>query len=198
MMRALSMLLLVAIGGCGDSGAAAPSCDELTQEFDEAAKSNGCTVDADCAWIADGCFREPLCDTFVNVSVAAAARQYLAQAQGVCACATCTAQAAACNAGVCGPKTIPDGASCVRDSDCAQTATAAPNGAFGARVCAYKIADGCAATGRCATIPSPTCASFTELCGCDGSPVRAGSCFYADGYAGGPTTGATLCADGGV
>lgn len=79
------------------------------------------------------------------------------------------------------------GQPCVRNDDC-------PSAAF---VCAFKIADGCAATGHCAPIPMPTCASFTELCGCDGSPVRAGGCFYADGYAGGPTTGASFCADDG-
>ncbi|HEY2746893.1 MAG TPA: hypothetical protein VGL86_19860 [Polyangia bacterium] len=92
---------------------------------------------------------------------------------------------------------VPDGAPCIRDSDCEPTPEPAPNGAFGARVCAYKIADGCAATGHCASLPSPTCASFTELCGCDGNPVRAGACFYADGYAGGPTTGASVCGDDG-
>ncbi len=81
------------------------------------------------------------------------------------------------------------GEPCVVDDDC-------PGPSF---VCAYKIADGCAAKGHCAPVPEPTCASFTILCGCDGSQVRGGGCFYADGYAGGPTTGATFCShDGGA
>lgn len=79
------------------------------------------------------------------------------------------------------------GEPCLTDNDC-------PSASF---VCAYKVADGCAAKGHCAPLPMPTCASFTELCGCNGSPVRAGGCFYADGYAGGATTGATFCPDDG-
>lgn len=65
-------------------------------------------------------------------------------------------------------------------------------------LCAYKIADGCAAKGHCAHVAEPTCASITELCGCDGKMVPSGACFYADGYAGGPTTGAKVCGDGGI
>jgi hypothetical protein len=81
-----------------------------------------------------------------------------------------------------------DAPSCVRDQDCGS-----PN-----QHCVYKIADGCAATGHCAARPSgPTCASIVLLCGCDGTMVGSGSCQYPDGYAGGPTTGASLCTDGG-
>jgi hypothetical protein len=79
------------------------------------------------------------------------------------------------------------GGDCVTDRDC-------PSPSF---VCAYKIGDGCAAKGHCAPLPMPTCASFTPLCGCDGTQVRAGSCFYESGYASGPTTGATFCPDDG-
>ena len=81
------------------------------------------------------------------------------------------------------------GEPCVTDSDC-------PSASL---VCAYPLADGCAAKGHCAAVPTPTCASFTVLCGCDGSQVRGGGCFYADGYAGGPTTGghAPNCSDDG-
>ncbi|HZS40105.1 MAG TPA: hypothetical protein VFF06_24915 [Polyangia bacterium] len=84
------------------------------------------------------------------------------------------------------------GGPCVVDTDCPSTSTEF-------FVCAYKIADGCSAHGRCAPIHVPTCASFIELCGCDGSKVRSGSCMYQDGYAGGPTTGSPgpTCGDGG-
>jgi len=81
------------------------------------------------------------------------------------------------------------GAPCKTNTDC-------PSNLF---VCAYKIADGCSAVGHCAPVSTPTCASITELCGCDGNPVPSGACFYAAGYAGGPTTGEPLgaCADAG-
>ncbi len=81
------------------------------------------------------------------------------------------------------------GGPCVRDTDC-------PSNEYG---CGYKIADGCSAIGHCARIPSPTCGAIIILCGCDGSEVRSGACFYADGFAGGPTTGASSlsCHDGG-
>ena len=95
------------------------------------------------------------------------------------------------------------GGPCVTDSDCpAGSRVDLGNGGFGvvAWVCSYKIADGCAAKGQCTQLPSPTCASFEELCGCDGQVVRSGPCFYASGYAGGPTTGAAApaCSDGGI
>jgi hypothetical protein len=66
-------------------------------------------------------------------------------------------------------------------------------------VCAYKIADGCSAMGHCAPVRTPTCASITELCGCDGKLVEGGPCFFEDGYAGGPTNGQPLsaCVDAG-
>jgi hypothetical protein len=81
-----------------------------------------------------------------------------------------------------------DGLDCSSDAECGSQFY----------VCAYKISDGCAAKGKCAHVSVPTCASILELCGCDGKPVRAGACFYADGYAGGPTTGAKVCSDGGI
>jgi len=80
---------------------------------------------------------------------------------------------------------------CVKDSDCKSTSSTL-------LLCAYKISDGCGAKGHCAVLPSPTCASFTPLCGCDGSEVRSGSCMYAAGYASGPTTGKQFCSDGGL
>jgi hypothetical protein len=66
------------------------------------------------------------------------------------------------------------------------------------QVCAYPMADGCAATGTCMPVPMPTCASIVYYCGCNGQPVAGGGCFYQPGYAGGPTTGATDCGDGGA
>jgi hypothetical protein len=82
----------------------------------------------------------------------------------------------------------PDGAPCTDNSQCGSAQY----------VCAFKIADGCAAKGHCARVATPTCASIVELCGCSGQPVPSGACFYADGYAGGPTTGAKSCTDGGI
>ena len=81
------------------------------------------------------------------------------------------------------------GGPCVHDTDC-------PAPDF---TCAYAIADGCSAKGHCARFATPTCASIVELCGCDGSKVPSGACFYQPGYAGGPTTGAgaLMCSDGG-
>ena|GEM_PF-3444153 len=90
---------------------------------------------------------------------------------------------------------------CVHDSDCPPgTRFTAPNSAFNMRVCAYKLADGCAAVGHCADLPAKVCASYVPLCGCDGQEVRSGDCMYADGYVGGPTTGAaaSMCRDGGT
>jgi hypothetical protein len=84
-----------------------------------------------------------------------------------------------------------EGDPCVKDSDCKSTSSTL-------LLCAYKISDGCGAKGHCAVLPSPTCASFTPLCGCDGSEVRSGSCMYAAGYASGPTTGKQFCSDGGL
>jgi len=82
-----------------------------------------------------------------------------------------------------------EGGPCVHDTDC-------PAPDF---TCAYAIADGCAAKGHCARFATPTCASIVLLCGCDGSKVPSGACFYQPGYAGGPTTGAgaLTCGDGG-
>jgi hypothetical protein len=82
------------------------------------------------------------------------------------------------------------GQPCVDTSEC-------PGPAF---VCAYKIAEGCAATGHCAPVATPTCASIVELCGCNGKLVPSGPCFYADGYAGGATksTDVGACGDGGI
>jgi hypothetical protein len=80
-----------------------------------------------------------------------------------------------------------EGDPCVTDVDCKSPTL----------LCAYKIANGCGAKGQCAKIPMPTCASFTPLCGCDGSVVKSGSCLYQPGYASGPTTGASFCSDGG-
>ena len=83
-----------------------------------------------------------------------------------------------------------EGADCVTDVDCRSPQL----------LCAYAIADGCAAKGHCARIPTPTCASFAPLCGCDGNTVKSGSCFYQPGFAGGPTTGVAIaeCGDGGT
>jgi hypothetical protein len=80
------------------------------------------------------------------------------------------------------------GAPCVDTSNCAAS-----------EVCAYPLADGCSAKGHCIPVAQPTCASFTELCGCDGTIVRGGGCFYPPGFAGGPTKGdpITACMDGG-
>ena len=82
------------------------------------------------------------------------------------------------------------GGPCVDNSDC-------PSPEY---ICAYKIADGCAAKGYCAHVAVPTCASVVELCGCDGKEVISGPCNFADGYASGPTTGAPIsaCGDGGA
>jgi hypothetical protein len=79
-----------------------------------------------------------------------------------------------------------DGQPCVTQYDC-------PGPQY---VCAYPIADGCKAKGHCVTMPAETCQLVTMLCGC-GMEVAAG-CFYPDGYAGGPTTGARFCGDGGT
>ena len=65
-------------------------------------------------------------------------------------------------------------------------------------LCAFPIADGCAAKGHCARVATPTCASIVELCGCDGKTVASGPCYFQPGFAGGPTTGAKLCGDGGI
>src|SRR5579871_6196873 len=75
------------------------------------------------------------------------------------------------------------GSPCVIDDDCPAGGRVNLDGGFTvtAWVCAYKIADGCSAKGTCMQIPSTTCASFEELCGCDGQLVRAGACFYASG-----------------
>jgi hypothetical protein len=81
-----------------------------------------------------------------------------------------------------------EGEACVHDADCGSQSY----------VCAYKIADGCAAKGHCAHVATPTCASITFLCGCDGTKVPSGACYYAAGYAGGPTSGASVCTDGGI
>jgi hypothetical protein len=86
---------------------------------------------------------------------------------------------------------------CVTDSDCAPGTTwRIPDCAYNTRLCAYQITDGCSAQGHCADIPMPTCASFEIVCGC-GAQVRIG-CSYQSGYASGPTTGQTACADGGI
>jgi hypothetical protein len=79
---------------------------------------------------------------------------------------------------------------CVTNDDCSSAS----------EVCAYPLADGCAAKGHCVPVATPTCASIVELCGCDGTVVPGGSCFYDPGYAGGPTTGGAepACGDGGV
>jgi len=82
---------------------------------------------------------------------------------------------------------VVEGASCADNSDCGSAQY----------LCAFKIADGCSAKGHCAHVATPTCASIVELCGCNGQKVPSGPCYYADGYAGGPTTGATSCADAG-
>jgi hypothetical protein len=102
-----------------------------------------------------------------------------------------------------GPPAADGGQPCVTDTDCPEGGRVdLGNGGLTttAWLCAYKISDGCSAKGICMQIPSPTCASFIELCGCDGKSVRGGACFYADGYAGGPTTGASYlsCVDGGT
>jgi hypothetical protein len=67
-------------------------------------------------------------------------------------------------------------------------------------VCAFQIADGCAAKGHCMPVATPTCASILLLCGCDGRTVPSGPCYFAPGYAGGATTGASApaCLDGGT
>jgi hypothetical protein len=80
-----------------------------------------------------------------------------------------------------------EGDPCVKDADCKSPSL----------LCAYKIGS-CSAKGQCAKVPTPTCASIVELCGCDGTPVKSGACFYATGYASGPTTGASMCSDGGI
>jgi hypothetical protein len=80
-----------------------------------------------------------------------------------------------------------DGQSCVTKADCGGPQY----------VCAYPVADGCQAKGHCATVVAP-CDAIREVCGCDGKPVETGDCFYAVGYASGPTTGARVCGDGGA
>jgi hypothetical protein len=74
--------------------------DALVQD----AANRRCTVDADCAWIADGCFDPPFCYTFVNVSARDTANALVDQGKSVCQCTDCLALAPACNNGICGPK----------------------------------------------------------------------------------------------
>jgi hypothetical protein len=81
-----------------------------------------------------------------------------------------------------------EGDACVGNADCASPTL----------LCAYPIADGCAAKGHCARVATPTCASVIELCGCDGKKVLSGPCYFQAGFASGPTTGAKLCGDGGT
>jgi hypothetical protein len=113
---------------------------------------------------------------------------------GACQFPDGTASGATTGASLCSDGGHPGSASdagmpCTRDQDC-------PSAAW---LCGYKIADGCSATGRCvARPPAPTCTTIIELCGCDGQPVGSGACRFPDGYASGPTTGASQCAvDGG-
>jgi len=102
--------LLVGCGGGSPQGANADlapqpvaSCSDLRAQFDAVVAANhACSVDSDCAWIADGCFDSPFCDTFVNQAGAKAARDLVAQGQSACQCVTCLAQQAACNQGTCG------------------------------------------------------------------------------------------------
>jgi hypothetical protein len=54
----------------------------------------------------------------------------------------------------------------------------------------------CAAKGACIVDPAgPTCKLIESFCGC-GEMVTTG-CGYPDGYASGPTTGASICSDAG-
>jgi hypothetical protein len=110
---ALAILLMAACGGVGATGgdggspASAEQCQDLRAQFDSLVSppmNRACAVDADCVWIPDGCFDQPLCATFVNTQVAADARDLVTRAQTLCTCAACAAQEAACNQGVCGLK----------------------------------------------------------------------------------------------
>lgn len=56
-------------------------------------------------------------------------------------------------------------------------------------VCAFKIGAGCGTIGHCAAFAVPTCAHESYLCGCDGKVVNDSDCYYAAGYASGPSNG---------
>src|SRR5581483_6893959 len=101
-----------------------------------------------------------------------------------------TTGATVCGGDLGNPGASDGGMACTKDQDC-------PSSAW---LCGYKIADGCAATGRCvARPPGPTCTTIVELCGCNGQPVESGACRFPDGYASGPSTGGmSQCPDGGI
>ena len=70
-------------------------------------------------------------------------------------------------------------AACLKTADCASGS-----------MCVFKIGS-CSASGECTPTMPATCGAEERICGC-GQTVITG-CGYAQGYASGPSTGATAC-----
>jgi hypothetical protein len=90
-----------------------------------------------------------------------------------------------------GPCTSPvDAGSCTSDGDCPSS-----------EMCAFKIADGCSAVGRCLArpAPGPTCNAYSPACTCSNQEINVICTMYPSGYASQPVahTGACVTLDAG-
>jgi hypothetical protein len=76
------------------------------------------------------------------------------------------------------------GASCSTDTDCGT-----------GKMCAFKIADACSATGTCLVrpAPGPQCAAFSPACTCTDQIINVICTMYPDGYASQPVAHRGTC-----
>ena len=76
------------------------------------------------------------------------------------------------------------GASCATDTDCGS-----------GKMCAFKIADACSATGTCLVrpAPGPECAAFSPACTCSDQIINVICTQYPDGYASQPVAYRGAC-----
>jgi hypothetical protein len=176
-------------GGAGSSSGGAGS---------SGGDSGSCTTDADCGGgmmcgfkIADGCSASGACFD----APAPGTAMCLAYEAG-CACDG-TEINLACNGypsgyaskplsytGACTTAVDAGGATCSTDADCGS-----------GMMCAFKIADGCAAVGSCLTRPSPgpTCNATSLACTCSNQEINVACTIYPSGYASQPVAQLAAC-----
>jgi hypothetical protein len=160
--------------------------------------SGSCTMDADCGAgkicgfkTADGCSASGACFN----APASNTPMCLAYEAG-CACDG-TETNLACNGypsgyaskpvshtGACTTTVDAGGATCSTDADCGS-----------ASMCAFKIADRCAAVGICLTRPSPgpTCNAISLACTCSNKDINVACTMYPSGYASQPVAQLSAC-----
>ena len=82
---------------------------------------------------------------------------------------------------------IDAGASCATDTDCGT-----------GKMCAFKIADACSATGTClvSPAPGPVCAAYSPACTCSNQVINVICTQYPDGYASQPVAYRGTCEAG--